>query len=270
MEHGTAGRSHAEGGSKVTQSPVPEPSYSECARTLVYLATTGMLSTHSQKHEGWPFGSLMPYGIDDRGRPSFFISTMAMHTQNLQADSRASLFITQPGWTGEPLAGARITLIGTTSKIPSQEIPQVRENYLARYQSAAMWMKYDDFSFYRLDVKDIYYVAGFGAMGWVTLAEYLAASPDPIADEAPRIIDHMNKDHSEALLLLCRLHTGTSPQEALMISVDRLGFRVRLRVDGQFHGVRLPFSQEVRNSEDARKAFVAMVKDARDRERLRT
>ena len=25
----------------------------------------------------------MPYGLDDQGQPSFLISTMAMHTQNL-------------------------------------------------------------------------------------------------------------------------------------------------------------------------------------------
>jgi len=33
----------------------------------------------------------MPYGLDEQGRPIFLISTMAMHTQNLQADPRASL-----------------------------------------------------------------------------------------------------------------------------------------------------------------------------------
>jgi heme iron utilization protein len=37
----------------------------------------------------------MPYGLDDHGRPIFLISTMAMHTQNLQADSRPSLLVTQ-------------------------------------------------------------------------------------------------------------------------------------------------------------------------------
>ena len=29
---------------------------------------------------------------------------MAMHTQNLEADSRASLLVTQPGAAGDPLA----------------------------------------------------------------------------------------------------------------------------------------------------------------------
>jgi hypothetical protein len=47
----------------------------------------------------------MPYGLDDRGRPMFLISTMAMHTQNLQADVRASLLVTQEDTDGDTLAG---------------------------------------------------------------------------------------------------------------------------------------------------------------------
>ena len=37
----------------------------------------------------------MPYALDDLGRPSFLISKMAMHTQNLDADARASLLVTE-------------------------------------------------------------------------------------------------------------------------------------------------------------------------------
>jgi heme iron utilization protein len=50
----------------------------------------------SRKRPGFPFGSVMPYGLDDHGRPVFHITTVAMHTQNLQADSRANLLVMQP------------------------------------------------------------------------------------------------------------------------------------------------------------------------------
>jgi putative heme iron utilization protein len=52
--------------------------------SLVPVAT---LSTVSRKHPGFPFGSLMPFALDSAGRPIFLISNMAMHTQNLKADS---------------------------------------------------------------------------------------------------------------------------------------------------------------------------------------
>jgi len=54
----------------------------------------------------------MPYGLDDHGRPIFLISTMAMHTQNLQADARASLLVTQKTPTANRLGASRVTLVG--------------------------------------------------------------------------------------------------------------------------------------------------------------
>ena len=100
------------------QPPVPEPSFAERARTLVYLGRIGSLSTHSRKQPGFPFGSVMPYGLDDHGRPIFLISTMAMHTQNLQADPRASLLVTQNEAGGDPLGASRVTLVGNVQRNP--------------------------------------------------------------------------------------------------------------------------------------------------------
>ena len=59
----------------------------------------------------------MPYALDAAGRPLFLISTMAMHTQNLEADPRASLLVTQPDWTGDPLAAGRLTLMGEARRL---------------------------------------------------------------------------------------------------------------------------------------------------------
>ena len=84
-------RRHAAGVVPPDQAPAPEPTYAERARTLIHLGRVGALSTLSRKHSGWPFGSVMPYALDDSGRPLFLISAMAMHTQNLQAEPRASL-----------------------------------------------------------------------------------------------------------------------------------------------------------------------------------
>jgi len=58
--------------------PVPEPTFAERARTLAYLGRTGTLATLSRRHPGHPFGSVMPYALDDGGRPLFLISTMAV------------------------------------------------------------------------------------------------------------------------------------------------------------------------------------------------
>ncbi len=139
----------------------PEPTYAERARTLVHLARSATLSTLSRRHAGHPFGSVMPYAPGERGAPLLLISAMAMHTQNLEADARASLLATQPGWAEDPLAGGRVTLMGRAARVPDRERESAREAYLARHPNAAFWVDFEDFAFWRLEVADLYFVGGF-------------------------------------------------------------------------------------------------------------
>src|SRR6202043_1488884 len=108
----SSGRKHAGPGPASDQPPVPEPTFAERARTLVYLSRVGSLSTLSRKQPGFPFGSVMPYGLDDHANPIFLISTMTMHTHNVKADPRSSLLVTQPDAVGDPLGASRVTLLG--------------------------------------------------------------------------------------------------------------------------------------------------------------
>src|SRR6201997_165698 len=126
----SSARKHAGTGAAGDQPPVPEPSFAERARTLMYSGLIGSLSTLSRKQPGFPFGSLMPYGLDHEGRPIFLISTMAMHTQNLQADPRASLFVTEPDTSGDALGSSRVTLIGNVTRVPETELAVTRAVYL--------------------------------------------------------------------------------------------------------------------------------------------
>src|SRR5580704_6328771 len=255
---------HASGGTTATdQPPVPEPTFSERARTLVHLGRIGSLSTLSRKQPGFPFGSVMPHGLDERGRPVFLISTMAMHTQNLQSDPRASLLVTQADGDGDPLGASRVTLVGNVATIPEGETAGARKLYLERYANSKYWVDFEDFSFYRMDVLDVYYVGGFGVMGWVPAPDYAQAEPDPLADAAAGIIDHMNADHKDALILLARTFAGLESQEAAMTAVDRLGFHLLLKTPDGMRGARIAFLREVRTPGDARKVLVEMVQRAR-------
>jgi putative heme iron utilization protein len=254
---------HAGSGAASNQPAVAEPTFAERARTLLYLGRIGTLSTLSRKQSGFPFGSVMPYGLDETGRPVFLISTMAMHTQNLQADPRSSLLVTQPDASGDPLGASRVTLLGNVFPIPESEVAEARKLYLARYTNSKNWVDFEDFSFYRMDVMDVYYVGGFGVMGWVSATEYYQAQPDPLAGVAADIIQHMNTDHGEALKLLAVTLSGIESQEATMTSVDRLGFHVRLKTPDGARGARIAFSREVGSSAEARSVLIDMVAQAR-------
>jgi putative heme iron utilization protein len=254
---------HAGTGAAATQPPIPEPSFAERTRTLLHLGRVGSLSTLSRKRPGFPFGSLMPFALDSQGRPIFLISTMAMHTQNLQQDGRASLLVTQPEAGGDPLGAARVTMVGNVSPIAAAEVGEARRLYLECHENSKYWVDFDDFSFFGMDVVDVYYVGGFGVMGWVAAQDYSQAHPDPLADAAAGILQHMNTDHRDALILLARVFGGIEAQEAVMTAVDRLGFHVRMKTEEGMKGARLAFLGEVSTTAETRKMLVEMVQQAR-------
>jgi hypothetical protein len=206
---------------------------------------------------------MMPYAADELGRPTFFISSMAMHTQNLQQDARASLLITQPDVSGDPLGAARLTLVGAVTEAPAAEI---RDLYLSRYENAKYWQDYTDFAYYRLEVSGVYFIGGFGVMGWISAEDYRRALPDPLAEVAPEIIRHMNTDHAAALLLIARRLAGEPADEATMTAVDRLGFHLRLKSGDRIHGRRVAFLRQVKSSDAARGVLTEMVRKARSLE----
>jgi heme iron utilization protein len=115
----------------------------------------------------------MPYAVDDHGRPIFLISTMAMHTQNLRADPRASVLVMQTD-----LGASRVTPYDSQKwRRHASSTLQAGGRRCANNENSKYWVDFDDFSLYRMKVVDVYYVGGFGVMGWVDASEYVLANP---------------------------------------------------------------------------------------------
>jgi len=203
---------------------------------------------------------MMPYAADSQGRPVFFISSMAVHSQNLMEDPRSSLLVMQPDVTGDPLGAGRLTILGTTTNVTPE---QVRDLYLSRHENAKFWQDYSDFAFYRLEVSAVYFIGGFGVMGWISAEDYTSAKPDPLAEAAVGIIEHMNTEHAAALRHIARHYAGEVADEAAMTAVDRLGFHLRLKTGERIYGRRIAFIREASSTDDARNLLVEMARDAR-------
>lgn len=255
-------RQHAANPAHPGTAPPPEPSHAERMRTLMLTRSAGTLSTWSARHPGFPFGSLMPYALDVAGRPILLISNMAMHTHNLRRDGRASLFVEQAIADGDALGAARGTIVGNVAPVPADDAVEVRALYLARHPNSRSWVEFADFGFFRLQPVEIYYVGGFGVMGWVSAEAYDAAAPDPLADEADGILAHMNADHVDAMLRLARRYAGIEASLAAMTSVDRLGFTLRLTTAAGMKGTRINFTREVKSASETRTVLVEMVRAA--------
>ena len=66
-----------------------------------------------------------------------------------------------------------------------------------------------------------------------------------------------------ALIAYARHFAGEAADEATMVAVDRLGFRLRLRSGQRLHGVRIAFPREVRTAGESRTVLIEMLAQAR-------
>src|SRR5262249_59380086 len=108
--------------------------------------TRGALSTIAAQPAGYPYGSVASYGLDTRGNPLLFVSTMAEHTQNALRDPRASLLVTEPVPEGaDPLASGRVTLLGELRAVDPPDRDLARERYLAANPAAAYYVDFGHF-----------------------------------------------------------------------------------------------------------------------------
>ncbi len=222
---------------------------------------TGTLSTLTKA--GHPYGSFVTYGLDD-GAPVFLISALAEHTQNLRRDGRASLLIAEPG-EGDPLARARVTLVGDAAEVPKDESESTRAAFLSAHPNAEYYVDFKDFSFWRLELTSLRYIGGYGRMSWVTVDDWNAASACPIAPAAGRILGHMNEDHGQAMVLYCRAFSKAhDTTAATMTSVDRYGFEMSAVTAAGPRPIRLAFPEKAETAGDVRKHLVALAQQARE------
>jgi putative heme iron utilization protein len=242
-----------------------EPTHAERCKTLVAAESRGALSTIAAQPEGYPYGSVASYGLDARGNPLLFVSTMAEHTQNALRDPRASLLVAEPVPDGaDPLASGRVTLMGEMRAVEPSDRELARERYLDANPAAAYYIEFGDFDFYRLTVQAIRYVGGYGRMSWVEPEQYAVAEPDPLVGAAAGIIEHMNDDHADAQVLFCHHFAGRpDTTSASMSAVDRYGFEMIAVSDAGRAAVRLAFPDECRTATEVREAMVALVHEAR-------
>ncbi|MGI9003589.1 MAG: HugZ family protein [Pseudonocardia sp.] len=239
-----------------------EPNDAERSRTLIAAIRTAALATLGDG--GFPVGSLVSHAVDACGRPLLLLSDLAEHSHNLATDPRASLMVTERG-SGDPLALARVTVLGTVSELHGDQRAAALQVYRTAHPRV-FFAGVADCRLYRLDVTSVRYVGGFGAMSWVEAGDYALAEPDPLRPHATRIIEHMNDDHVDALVLFCRVCGGRpATTEARMIGVDRYGFAVLAadELGGEPTAVRLPFGRRTDTPDEVRAAMTALFRTAR-------
>ena len=226
------------------------------ARRFLRSTYSGILSTHSARFEGYPFGSVAPFVLDQEGQPLVLISTLAEHTKNIMENCKASLLVF--AGAEDLQASARLTLIGDAEQTDKND-PFLRARYLRYFPSAEQYFDAHDFYFYRIQIKQARYIAGFGRMSWIAGEEFKSPANRLTALETG-ILEHMNADHGENLLAYCQHFHQLEAKHAEMLGIDTDGFDIK--TDNE-KILRFEFDEPVTDAQNARIALVAMAKACR-------
>jgi putative heme iron utilization protein len=219
--------------------PSPDFDAAVAAKKLLRESRSGALAT-LMPGSGDPYCSLVNVATASDGAPLLLVSRLAVHTQNLLADTRLSLMLDERR-KGDPLEGARVMLQGTADATAD---PAARRRYLERQPEAAMFAGFADFAFYRITIKAAHLVAGFGRIVDLKPRDILTETGDAaelIAAE-PEIVRHMNADHAQAVRLYATKLLGARDGEWRCVGCDPEGLELQL---GRA-ALRLSFPEHVR------------------------
>ncbi len=229
------------------------------ARQFLRSTRHGILSTHSSKFAGYPFGSVTPFVLDSDCQPIILISSIAEHTKNIAADAKVSLLVFTEG--ADLQTNARLTLIGEAVQIDKNEA-DLRARYLRYLPQTASYFDMHDFAFYRINIHQARYIAGFGKMGWADAKEITSAN-NHIAALENGMLQHMNADHVDSMMAYCRHFYSLTPQSVELIGVDSDGFDIRATfADDTSSILRFHFESPIVDAQSARAAFIALSKIA--------
>ncbi len=222
------------------------------ARRLLNHQGVGVLSTHSIDVPGYPFGSIAPYTLNYDGEPIILISDIAQHTRNIKQNNRVSLTVFDPG-SNDPQSGGRLTWIGDATAVDPADTT-TRDRYLRYFPSAESYFETHDFSFYRIGLRRARFIGGFGQIFWIEPNALLIKNP--FQESEPDIVEHMNRDHQQALFHYCKLIGLVNVEAITMTGIDSEGFD--LLADNR--KLRIDFDTPIHTTDEARAALVKLAR----------
>lgn len=231
------------------------------ARSLLRRSRQGALATLMARN-GDPYCSLANVATHADGAPILLISRLALHTQNILADSRLSLMLDERA-EGDPLEGSRIMLAGRAEEASGDDVAMMRRRYLNAHPSAEAFVDFKDFSFFRIQPQAAHLVAGFGRIVDLKPEQFLTEISDAgaLLEAEQGAVEHMNDDHRDAINLYATKLLGADLADWRCTGCDPDG------VDMQAGAatLRLDFPERVTSPGDLRKMLVKLADEARAR-----
>ncbi len=224
------------------------------ARNLLHTLDAGVLSTISQKLDGYPFGSTVPYCLDANNNPIVLISSIAEHTKNIIENPKCSLLVAPS--TDDVQAHARLCVIGLMEQVSAENTEEIAARYYRYFPHAQDYHKAHNFDFYRLSPQTHRYIGGFGAIHWIEDNHFRIENPF-FGTAENHIVNHMNEDHMHNLKAYCEKLKAINvheEDEVRMSGIDAAGFYVYLNK----RKIRFTFDEPISSSKQAREALVEL------------
>ncbi|MDX7950104.1 pyridoxamine 5'-phosphate oxidase family protein [Lichenihabitans sp. Uapishka_5] len=243
-----------------TVPAAPDPGLLTVAKRLLRVVRAATLATLTS--DGMPFASLATVATLPDGSPILLLSRLAHHTRHLEADRRCSLLLADRG-RGDPLAHARLTLLGRAEPLVDAAATAARRRFLARNPKAELYADFPDFGFWRFAITAAHLNGGFGQAASVSADALLTnvEGCDALLDGEEGAVAHMNADHSDAIALYAARLLGLPERVWRLSGLDPDGLDF---VAGDLTG-RLAFETRVTSGAKLRPLLMRLAAEARAR-----
>jgi putative heme iron utilization protein len=153
----------------------------------------------------------------------------------------------------DPQATSRLTWIGDAEPVDPSD-SDTRDRYLHYFPSAESYFETHDFSFYRLGLRRARFIGGFGQIFWIEPDAMLVKNP--FRETEKGIVEHMNRDHQQALFHYCKLVDRDGVESVTMTGIDGEGFDLL----ADKHKLRMDFDAAIHTTEEARATLVRLAR----------
>ena len=215
----------------------------------------GILSTVSKKHDDYPFGSFVTYVTSSARTAYLYLSDLADHTKNLHHSSKSSLTILKLNTNGDKQNSERLTIMGDLVPVSENELDSCKKRYYQMLPESKMYAKMHDFNFYKIQIKNVRWIGGFGKIAWLDVSNWVDKLPKWSKSEGG-IIEHMNEDHSDTIVAALKAQHGVNDKTARMVQLTIDGYY--LRTQSKLFFIKFPIV--CYNSKEYKDALVALAK----------
>ena len=228
---------------------------------LYRTTNAAILSTMSNKYEGYPFGSFITY-VSDRNRTLFmYTSDIAQHTKNLKSNPKACVTLFKLDTDYDKQNSSRLTLMGDLKTVSNEELDDCQDRFIKFLPESKKYSSMHDFKFYKLVISRVRWIGGFGDIAWLNPKNWNDEKPKWSKNET-MMIDHMNEDHSNVIQSALNAQYGIKDKKAQMIALTIDGYYISSKENIYF----INFDKPVYKAVDYRKILVEQAKKYRSYE----